>query len=304
MIGYGVDSDGIPNSSPGVMPASVVMVARYLRNLRRGEVDQHHANGRNVLLIHEYAPNDPLRGSAWGDQDAHTAIAQARALGAPAGCAMALTCDTDAPPSVWPAVEAYWRAALPIIHAAGYLAAFYAGEDLLDHLLALGLIDLAWGVGATSWDHQHRSSRVAWRQLPPPQVKFGVTCDLNEVYTLTGLWPPTGAPSAPPAPAAPIVQPAPVPQEWTMHAVKKNDADPIYTVGTDGFGVYVKTNLGTPEMVVLLEQTGQIDGVITLTDPKLKATLDALPTVDPGNPTAQAGIFTEVAGVVTAVKPQ
>jgi len=198
MSPHAVDSDGYPNSTAAVMPADVVTVLGYTRNLTRQQVDYHHGNGRGVGLIFEYAPNDPLRGSAWGDQDAHHFVQQANALGAPAGVAGWFTADVDVPRSAWPAVLAYCQTAGPIVHAAGYRLGLYAGEDVADYLLDVGAIDLAWGVAASSWSHGHRSGRVVLRQLLA-QPRYGVVCDLNDVLADDhGQWSPT-APQRPPA---------------------------------------------------------------------------------------------------------
>lgn len=191
VICYGTDSDGTPNA--GLMPASTLDVARYLRNVTRAEIDAHHRAGRSVRLIDEYAPNDPQSGAGAGAHDAERAVRQARAVGAPAGCALTLTDDTDAHLSnAWQPVYDYLAAAAPIIHGAGFLLEFYAGEDLLDACLDRHLIDLAWGVGATSWDHGYRSSRLARRQLPR-QASYGCTVDINELYSRAGCWMPDGS---------------------------------------------------------------------------------------------------------------
>lgn len=219
-----VDSLGTPDPAK-LAAAGMVGSLRYLRNLGRAEVDALHAAGLWVGLIDEYAADDIH--VAWnGARNAQRSSTQAEALGAPEGTCIFLTADTNSNPAE---AESFWLTASPVLKGAGFRRGFYGGEDSIDHCLDLDLIDVGWGVGASSWSHGHRSSRIALRQLVA-QATYGVACDLNDVFlTGWGEWTPIG------------VAPDPVPtptKKADMDIVKFADKANLWLHGFDRDGEF------------------------------------------------------------------
>lgn len=208
VIAQGLDALGHP---PGlaIHTAGYAGIGHYLRNTPKPIVDELHANGVDVWLIDEHTAAESLTGPTQWAGRAHAAVADLQSIGAPAGVAPYATADTNIRPDQFHIVEAGWQAYGPILQAAGYRRGYYAGEDLIDHLLDLGLIDFGWGVGAISWNHGHWSDRVALRQLPQQTTVGGTTCDLNRIFVSDyGQW------SAIPIP---IPTPTPEPSEEDMY---------------------------------------------------------------------------------------
>lgn len=235
---FAVDSDGHP--LPDLLPDNYVTILGYTRNVTGAHVAQAHAAGIGFGLIFEYAPDDPVRGWNWGDFDARKAVAQLATLGAPAGVLVWFTCDRDTPPNLWPIVADYCRAAAPIMHAAGYRAGMYCGEDLADWLLDRGLVDGTWGTGATSWNHGHRSDRLMLRQHAGPARVGNVAVDVNSVLQADhGQWassPATQPNPTPPAAVAGKKGPA-------MFAFRLSDTG-CWLVYPNGAGVLVRAWIG------------------------------------------------------------
>jgi hypothetical protein len=114
------------------------------KNITAAKVKAYHAHGIGVLLNWEDQAGAPLQGADKGKSDAAAAVLQARGLGAPHDVCIYFSCDTDTNPSQYKAINAYYRAAGKVVHAAGFRLGCYGEADLVAHLSAAGITDAEW----------------------------------------------------------------------------------------------------------------------------------------------------------------
>lgn len=165
------------------------------KNLTAAEVAAYHAAGIAVLLVYEYSTTAIEGGATKGHHDAAIAIAHARQLGYPTGCAIGWAVDenTTGRASV---IDAYARAMTGDLHAAGYRSLDYGGLATVQRCADLGLADLhwqtyAWSGSPTVWD-----PRAAIRQVQNGVVLDGKDIDLDvAVVDDFGAWLPNGGTS-------------------------------------------------------------------------------------------------------------
>lgn len=124
----------------------------YTKIITPDELAAYQEAGFPVALIFEVGAENSLGGAAQGDTDGKRCVAQMQALGAPQGCAVYLTSDTDvASVSDLAATADYWSSADASISKAGYRIGAYADGTELMNLHTHGL-DFEWLAGATGWD--------------------------------------------------------------------------------------------------------------------------------------------------------
>lgn len=195
---YMID-ESFGRADPHALPPEVTTVAGYLsfdasKNLTRANIDGYHAAGRSILLNWEASSGGALNAQN-GEPHAKTAIKEAQDLGAPAGVAIVFSDDTDSHTSQ---VLPYYRMVAQATRRAGFLVGAYGGADVVQELLRMGVIDVAWVAAASSWSHGTAVTTAHIRQLvdhPIHIVGFADSAyDVNEVvHPIPGLWTPTGA---------------------------------------------------------------------------------------------------------------
>lgn len=147
----GLDADTILTPyAQQIADAGFTDVGRYLKNLTAEEVAALHAVGLGIWLIFERGAEDVLDGDAQGAADGTIALAQAQALGVPAGVAIYATADTDLSDAQATVAESYWWAFDAQINPAGYKIGGYADGVTLAELLMHGL-NYPWLAGARGW---------------------------------------------------------------------------------------------------------------------------------------------------------
>lgn len=116
-------------------------------------------------------------GAAGGAQHARDFVAQAQALGFRSGTLWMVAEDpTQAGTGAWPQIDAYLRAAYPIIHLHGFILGAYGSEAYLDHALAAGVIDRRWYVGGWA---SHESPDLTQQSNSPGRSTLGGSVDCN-----------------------------------------------------------------------------------------------------------------------------
>lgn len=196
MTVYGVDEAWQRLSPAEAKAAGKSFVIGYVsenttgKNITKAEIASYLAAGVAVLLVYEYATNAVEGGAAKGARDAGIAIAQARALGYPAGCALGFAIDEDE--SAHPGnVDAYSRAYTAACHAASYRSMEYGGYAAVKRCADLGLTDLHWQTYA--WSHGLWDPRCAIRQVRNGAVYAGKDVDDDQAMVADfGAWDPNG----------------------------------------------------------------------------------------------------------------
>lgn len=159
---YGIDEAWARLTPAQAKAAGKEFVVGYVsedrtgKNLTAAEIAGYLAAQVAVLLVYEYSITAVEGGPSRGTRDAGIAVAQAKQLGYPAGCALGFAVDEDetAHPSN---VDGYARAFTAACHAAGYRSMVYGGLATVKRCLDLGLVDLgwqtyAWSGSPTVWD--------------------------------------------------------------------------------------------------------------------------------------------------------
>jgi hypothetical protein len=186
----------------------IVGALRYQYNTSRAEVDRLHRHGLSFGLIFERNGNAAVVNPEAGNDHGNAAVAFARSIGLPEGCAIYFAeADTMVQRHQYDRARRYWSLAGAPTRAAGYRVGAYGGSVLIDTLHAEGIVDLTWETGAMSWNEWVHSQTCALRQLLGYHDFGGVQTDLNDVVVDDwGQWTPTGA-YRPPADDAGTTQP-------------------------------------------------------------------------------------------------
>lgn len=142
--------------------AGVVGVCRYLspiiektkwKRITQSEYDELERNGIPVTLNWEYDARDWLGGANVGKSHGEQAVAQARALGYPAGRVIVGSADFDMTRSQWNNGGAqYARAFAKAVRDGGYRPGVYGPWDVLQWVHDEGIMDAFWQAGmSTAW---------------------------------------------------------------------------------------------------------------------------------------------------------
>lgn len=146
--------------APLIKSSGYAFVGRYLSKsvwklIAPAEAAALKAAGLAVVLIYEDCPTSASYFSnGRGSSDAVRAIAQASALGAPAGTAIYFTVDYDAcDKDVAGVVAAYFKeiAAALAADAGGYVAGVYGSGRTCAAMLAAGLAGFTWRAQSGGW---------------------------------------------------------------------------------------------------------------------------------------------------------
>jgi hypothetical protein len=187
--------------------AGVVGVSRYLcwvntntygKIIFKPEYDGLLAAGIDVILNWEFDAQDELGGASSGSIQATEAVRQAKLLGYPAGATIYFSGDFDETPGEASTVAAYFQAAAPIVHAAGYRIGVYGDYYVVGRLFDAKLIDDAWQTYA--WSGGQWDPRANMRQTLNGVSIGGQDADLDQSVGVaySAMHPYTAAPSAPP----------------------------------------------------------------------------------------------------------
>lgn len=138
--------------------AGVVGVCRYIapQAWKRITLDEYRelvAAGIDVTLNWESDAHDWDTGAAGGSSHGQQAVAQARALGYPAGKVIPGSNDYDMTRTTWlNAGRAYGRAFAAQLRSGGYRPGIYGPYDVLTWARDDGIVDAFWQAGmSTSW---------------------------------------------------------------------------------------------------------------------------------------------------------
>ncbi len=218
MSGIAIDSD-VPIDPVALVAAGVTDIGRYLATLTRAEVDGYHAHGIAVWLIWELAATAALGGAGQGALDAQGALRALLDLGAPKGIAPYFAWDADpgSPPD--PRGLEYFRTTGTLMRQAGFRNGSYAGAPAQLAGLAARTIDLAWGPGATSWDHGLVVPQRVLQQGAMPDSVAGIPVDADAVVRAHSVLAADFGQWAPPAPVTTPTKPPSQPEEDDVKAI-------------------------------------------------------------------------------------
>lgn len=194
MTAYGIDEAWQRLTPAEMRAAGKTFVVGYVsespaKNLTVDEVRAYHAAGIAVLLVYEYSTAAAETGAAGGARNAGLAVAQARALGYPRGCAIAFAIDEGSPNLS--SLGQYARAFTNTCHAAGYRSMVYGGIRTVRYLCDQHLVDLAWQTYA--WSGGQWDPRVSIKQVQNSVSIAGKDVDLDvAVVDDFGAWMPDG----------------------------------------------------------------------------------------------------------------
>jgi hypothetical protein len=191
---FGIDEAWARLTPAQLAAAGKTFVVGYIsedtggKNLTAAEVAECHAAGIAVLLVYEYSTRAIEGGAAKGHHDAAIAIAHARALGYPTGCAIGWAVDENTTGRAQ-AVDAYATAMTGDLHAAGYRSMDYGGLATVQRCADLHLADLHWQTYAWSGSPTRWDNRAAIRQVQNGVVINGKNIDLDvAVVDDFGAW--------------------------------------------------------------------------------------------------------------------
>lgn len=178
------------------------VVSMYLswdpsKNATAAKVKAYHQHGIGVILNWESQAGAPLAGGAKGKTDALEAVRQAKALiaevGYPPGGRLCLyfSCDRDVDKAQYVMIDAYYRQARVVCHAAGFDVGVYGEADLVTHLAAENITDAEWQTYA--WSRGVLSPDADFYQYLNGQKLAGASVDFDRVIhpaELGAWWPP------------------------------------------------------------------------------------------------------------------
>lgn len=117
-------------------------------------------------------------GAAGGTEDGPVFVQMAQALGATGGVLwLCLEDPSPAPVQLWDNVDAYARAAVPFLRAAGFGVGGYGSDHYLSHAKQLGLIDKKWAV--ETWPKGDWGPELIQLANSHPLNTFGGAVDCN-----------------------------------------------------------------------------------------------------------------------------
>jgi hypothetical protein len=200
-------NDGIDQSWSFASPsqakaAGIKVVSMYLsnepaKNITAAKVKAYHAVGIGCMCNWESKAGAPLVGSAQGTADATEAVRQVKALISAVGYApknkltIYFSCDQDVNSSQYPTIDAYYKAAGQVVHAAGLRIGVYGEASLVAHLAAAGITDAEWQTIA--WSSGVLSPAADFYQTEINKTLFGASVDLDRIIhadQLGAWWPP------------------------------------------------------------------------------------------------------------------
>lgn len=162
---------------------NIAFVGRYYsqtthvegKKLTAGEAQLLSQGGIDVVAVYEDGPTSYSYFSATrGTHDANGALAQAAAVGQPAGSAIYFTVDYDAAQSDIAAnITAYFEAIAAAI-GTQYVVGVYGSGDTCTAILKSGHARLAWLAQSTGWGGYHGFNDWVIKQGPEQSV-----CGLN-----------------------------------------------------------------------------------------------------------------------------
>jgi hypothetical protein len=178
--------------------AGAIVASMYLswdpsKNITAAKIRAYFAVGIGCLFNWESLAGAPLKGAAQARIDATEAVRQVRALLAQVGIAhrnrivIYFSCDVDADPR---AVEAYYRAAAAICHAAGFGIGAYGSARVCHYLAALKITDAEWQTYA--WSGGVLDPATDFYQFRNGQTLGGASVDFDRVIhplQLGAYWP-------------------------------------------------------------------------------------------------------------------
>ena len=179
-------------------------VARYLsydttgKNLSASEAKEIQNAGLDIVLNWEWGATDSLDGFSKGVEEAKTAEAQAKAVGAPSDAPIYFSIDFDATPGDQTAINDYFDGVASVIGRARTGA--YGGYYPIKRLFDAGKIK--WGWQTYAWSGGQWDSRAQMRQVENGIDGGGVDKD-EAVASDYGQWGPS-APKPPPPPPPPV----------------------------------------------------------------------------------------------------
>jgi len=202
MIGF----DYTDRIAPAALKAAgCSVVFRYLsvpgwpKNLTVSEAQELLAAGIAIVLNFETTADFMLGGYSAGQACAHSARAQATALGAPRTARIFYSADFNASAGQTPAVVDFLRGAASVDGQAE--VGDYAGLRVVTAADAAGFTawqTVAWSGG--QWD-----PRAVARQTGEQRYVGGVQVDVNEIINLSGLGVWSSSPEPAPNPAPPAI---------------------------------------------------------------------------------------------------
>ena len=268
----GVDySYGRP--SPAALKASAyAFVMRYLsggtagKDLTAAEQAALLAAGLSIGVVWETdGKTGPLNGTAGGTSDATRAVAQARALGIPAGVCLYFAVDFQAALGAQLAlVRAYGQGVTSICHAAGYRSGIYGGLGTEEE--DQGVVDCLWQTYA--WSNGQWDPAAVLRQIQNGAIFAGASVDIDQAMAADfGQWPRPDPPPDPPEDDDMAVTHVGIAAgHWGTAG-----AEAQFLIDLGPFGLF-KTPIATPADVGEFNQLGYPDVALSV------AQVDSLPT--------------------------
>jgi hypothetical protein len=190
-LDVGLDYAWAPHpSTAAILGYGARFVARYLctdsgKRLQAAERDAYLAAGIDIILVHENEAGGAVNGEAHGQSDGAQALAQARALGAPAGMTIYAAIDWNATPEQQVVIDAYLRGFQAGLGTT-YVAGAYGGYWPLKRARDNGVIHYMWQTYA--WSGGNWDSRAQLRQVRNGITVGGADCDRNERWAEAGSW--------------------------------------------------------------------------------------------------------------------
>ena len=175
--------------------------------------------GLALGFVSESGAGDWVNNPSLAVTEAKEAVAQAKALGVPAGTGIYFAVDVQSELSL---VAPSFIQARPIVKDSGYLFGIYGGDTVTDPLIREGVCDLGWQAAPTSWGDGKVSPVCSlFQRVSKTLADCGGTYDENVVLKMNaGLWlpepssPPVGSGTGEGTGAGPAL-PVPVPPPWS-----------------------------------------------------------------------------------------
>jgi glycoside hydrolase-like protein len=150
------------------------------KKLTASEAQLISGGGMQVVAVYEDGPTSySYFSSSRGTDDANGALAQAAAVGQPAGSAIYFTVDYDAAASeIAGNITAYFHAVAAAIDGE-YAVGVYGSGNVCSAILGAGLASLAWLAQSTGWGGYAGFTQWAIKQGPEESV-CGLNSDTDE----------------------------------------------------------------------------------------------------------------------------
>jgi len=169
----------------------VKFAVRYLvppayawKRLLKPEADAIQAAGLRLASVFQLGADRPKGGAGNGAADGKSALAEAIAIGQPAGSAVFLAVDYDAKPDDYDKIEAYLRAAQDELP--GYHVGVYGHFGVIEEMARRGACRYFWQTYA--WSGGKKSNRAHLWQYKNNVTLAGHAVDCNECYDDSIFW--------------------------------------------------------------------------------------------------------------------